>query len=893
MFSDLLEIEDMDIDDLCYPKTCTTVGPAEPPLSSATVSYSSSSSTIMSTTNFFQPPESPTCKYICMLDRIASDNPDLHSENFTDERCNSNNEEYRVLETCPFDPRTSPSGVFIPDSKDFIGKDSPQYSDLDATSAKRTAERIETPNPHNVVKTQTSPCPLAVSANLSPPDPGQSRSPGSNDESEITDVRVAVTTKTDTFETTTSAFPTSETPTAAAFSKERTKRKRRQPRDVSRLEEKSKSLPPCRVCKEQATGFHYGAHTCEGCKGFFRRAMKVHPTFKCIAKGRCDVTGPSRKLCPFCRYNKCVSVGMSKDAVKIGRYTCETRSKNIQEALLAKQEHEKQLLIEQQEDEERLKREQQLQLLGELAGAKYGDSDILSLHSVSRILEMYNGMEKDPFDRAHACGNSQNGYRDEQRLGSKRSSKLPNHDHNTDELANLGFAPYRQQGSGSENFKVVSEGSDINYTALLQSTSSIAPHNSHGPCSDTSSLTYMSDLLQTSTVFDTSSDSSPDSSPPPRHEPSVPEPSKMSHISSILSQYGEIEEDYLDESQLVRDLDLGSIATLTHGEDNVKETEEQVVKMIKAKFTVHNFSMMKRLLTHLSKFQRLNSARYETATRPIPGTDSHQLDTIIHDLFLSHNRTLLVCDYWPEHFIRYLQKNYLEGHRLKESVFGDALHHLPEETVFQVYKKTGMDLDGRINRAKLGGIYGENFVRSLIRFAKCVPGFRDLPLDDQALLLKRANPSIRFLGRYAGYNTDLAVAIFPNGACYHRKDLHTFYSYEYIDACFDKATELQKEGLPSEVMVLLKALSLTMSDTGKLKNPYAVESLQNLLLTCLRHSLRNSHPHADPLAMVGQALTSLNGVRSVASMARFHRQKYVWQEIISQRPLIKELEDSD
>jgi len=25
-------------------------------------------------------------------------------------------------------------------------------------------------------------------------------------------------------------------------------------------------LPPCRICSEKASGFHYGANTCEACK---------------------------------------------------------------------------------------------------------------------------------------------------------------------------------------------------------------------------------------------------------------------------------------------------------------------------------------------------------------------------------------------------------------------------------------------------------------------------------------------------------------------------------------------------------------------------------------------------------------------------------------------------
>ncbi|BFZ16078.1 hypothetical protein BsWGS_19117 [Bradybaena similaris] len=96
-------------------------------------------------------------------------------------------------------------------------------------------------------------------------------------------------------------------------------------------------LPPCRVCGEQAAGFHYGANTCEACKGFFRRSLLRSGDYECVRSGNCIIGSNRRKCCPKCRYLKCLSVGMSKEAIKTGRYTYTKRTQDTLELKMLKE----------------------------------------------------------------------------------------------------------------------------------------------------------------------------------------------------------------------------------------------------------------------------------------------------------------------------------------------------------------------------------------------------------------------------------------------------------------------------------------------------------------------------------------------------------------------------
>uniref|UniRef100_H2TCB3 Nuclear receptor subfamily 5, group A, member 1a n=1 Tax=Takifugu rubripes TaxID=31033 RepID=H2TCB3_TAKRU len=66
----------------------------------------------------------------------------------------------------------------------------------------------------------------------------------------------------------------------------------------------------CPVCGDKVSGYHYGLLTCESCKGFFKRTVQNNKRYTCAENQECKIDKTQRKRCPFCRFQKCLSVGM-------------------------------------------------------------------------------------------------------------------------------------------------------------------------------------------------------------------------------------------------------------------------------------------------------------------------------------------------------------------------------------------------------------------------------------------------------------------------------------------------------------------------------------------------------------------------------------------------------
>ncbi|XP_075896106.1 nuclear receptor subfamily 1 group I member 2 isoform X2 [Nelusetta ayraudi] len=83
----------------------------------------------------------------------------------------------------------------------------------------------------------------------------------------------------------------------------------------------------CRVCGDLAKGYHFNALTCEGCKGFFRRAIKKSSQLKCPLQNKCSITKNNRRSCQACRLRKCQAIGMRQDMVMSEMEVSERRAR--------------------------------------------------------------------------------------------------------------------------------------------------------------------------------------------------------------------------------------------------------------------------------------------------------------------------------------------------------------------------------------------------------------------------------------------------------------------------------------------------------------------------------------------------------------------------------------
>ncbi|NXF23969.1 RXRG protein, partial [Rhodinocichla rosea] len=88
----------------------------------------------------------------------------------------------------------------------------------------------------------------------------------------------------------------------------------------------------CAICGDRSSGKHYGVYSCEGCKGFFKRTIRKDLIYTCRDNKDCLIDKRQRNRCQYCRYQKCLAMGMKREAVQEERQRSRERSETEAES---------------------------------------------------------------------------------------------------------------------------------------------------------------------------------------------------------------------------------------------------------------------------------------------------------------------------------------------------------------------------------------------------------------------------------------------------------------------------------------------------------------------------------------------------------------------------------
>ncbi|KFW94361.1 Retinoic acid receptor RXR-gamma, partial [Phalacrocorax carbo] len=80
----------------------------------------------------------------------------------------------------------------------------------------------------------------------------------------------------------------------------------------------------CAICGDRSSGKHYGVYSCEGCKGFFKRTIRKDLIYTCRDNKDCLIDKRQRNRCQYCRYQKCLAMGMKREALPLSHAALES-----------------------------------------------------------------------------------------------------------------------------------------------------------------------------------------------------------------------------------------------------------------------------------------------------------------------------------------------------------------------------------------------------------------------------------------------------------------------------------------------------------------------------------------------------------------------------------------
>ncbi|CAC5387467.1 NR1F1 [Mytilus coruscus] len=602
-------------------------------------------------------------------------------------------------------------------------------------------------------------------------------------------------------------------------------------------------LPPCKVCGGRSSGLHYGVMTCESCKGFFRRAFIRKSPYECKLQQDCNITEKRRK-CSGCRLRKCLEVGMSFDAIQMGRVTINDKAdrlieyKNRQEEKIKQPIHTTNQIVVRSNE-----------LL------QHGSSEDKLPNETNRDPIIMQSKSDDQTQTPHFIFENQ-------------ETPLTLGDGEAQNFTAIPTQLNRME-CGTTLQKIKHPMADKNLVFGAENSSFI-DSSSHHSCFQGHESSMPGERVQVH------SSSSSNHSCFEGHESSLPgERVKVHSSSSSHHSCFQVYESSLP-GQRVK-VHSSATTDLSHSCKNSLYSSEgdgrKMIQHVKEYINNHNGdveSMNKEWLTvggvdcgndcifkdlehRLSQEVKLSE---DTCT---------DIDGIVSSLTHAMDCIQVFRVKYSADEVKQKLKEGSEAFQVKQEVFGE-LRSLPDTEYYNLYKTTGIDADGRMKQMDDLFRWYEVIVHQYVDFAKRIPGFSSLLTCDQAALLKASRSECFFFIIHKACDPDTEMVMLFSGQTYNIKEIVGWMPEELLKVWTGFCKGIQNLNLTKKEQALILALLITTpNDKYTLKEPEKVQEIRNKLELSIERVVQGTERNSTALwiQMTRNLISSLQSMKDI------------------------------
>ncbi|OWR53541.1 probable nuclear hormone receptor HR3 isoform X4 [Danaus plexippus] len=536
---------------------------------------------------------------------------------------------------------------------------------------------------------------------------------------------------------------------------------------------------PCKVCGDKSSGVHYGVITCEGCKGFFRRSQSTVVNYQCPRNKACVVDRVNRNRCQYCRLQKCLKLGMSRDAVKFGRMSKKQREKV--------------------EDEVRF-HQAQMRAQSDAAPDSVYDAQQQTPSSSDQFHGHYNSYQN------YGSPLSSYGYNAPLNSNLNIQAQPPQYDVSANYVDSTTYEP-KQPGFLDTDFI----DHDEQQKTIRASTSTTT-----ATTATTTMRQSMSDVnrprVQEFDRYDERIQSPPASVIAIKQEI---KPETSMGVDNLVASYVDSTTFLHSPSNLNSPMDIQN-SVLVSGQSSVSLTSEELSP---DDLTNSNARLMDPLNMNMSGMGMVNpnavSTRRQQGSADDLPSEGEISKVLVKSLAEAHANTN------PK--LEYIHEMFRKPPDVSKLLFYNSM----------TYEEMWLDCANKLT----------SMIQNIIEFAKLIPGFMKLSQDDQILLLKSGSFELAIvrLSRLIDINRDHVLygdVVLPIRECVHARDPRDM---SLVAGIFDAAKTIARLKLTETELALYQSLVLLWPERHGVRGNPEIQMLFNMSMATMRHEIETNH----------------------------------------------------